>query len=196
MRSLHLRIPRWVAAAPVIKINGRVIDTAGHPGSYLELRRVWSDGDSVEIELPMQLAEENLPGDEATVAALYGPLVLAADLGPGPTAGSTKILNGRSTFPTDVHEPGPLPVLSDNGPDARKRAAGWIEIESAPTLRFKGHSPDGPYPVRPLYQLRNHGETLDARIGEELTGDRLDLWGRIFQWLRLNAALLGRPVGA
>jgi DUF1680 family protein len=111
-RSLHLRIPRWVAAAPVIKVNGRVIDTAGRPGSYLELRRVWSDGDSVEIELPMQLAEENLPGDEATVAALYGPLVLAADLGPGPVAGSAKILEGRSTFPTDIDEPGPLPVLS------------------------------------------------------------------------------------
>jgi DUF1680 family protein len=153
-RSLHLRIPRW-AAAPAVRVNGQLIDTAARPGSYLELRRTWSDGDSVEIDLPMQLAEENLPGDEATVAALYGPLVLAADLGAGPAAGSAKILKGRGTCPTHLHEPGPLPVLSDNKPEARKRAAGWIEIESAPTLRFKGHSANGPYSVRPLYQVQD-----------------------------------------
>ena len=153
-RSIHLRIPRWVAAPPAVRINGQVIEVAARPGSYLELRRNWSDGDTVEIDLPMQLAEESLPGDATTVAALYGPLVLAADLGPGPAAGPAKILQGRGTFPTDVAEPGPLPVLSDDG-DAQKRAAGWIEIESAAALRFKGYSSKGPYPVRPLFQVQD-----------------------------------------
>jgi len=153
-RSIHLRIPRWVAAPPAVRVNGQRIGVVARPGSYLELHRSWSDGDTVEIDLPMQLAEESLPGDGTTVAALYGPLVLAADLGPGPAAGATKILQGRGTFPTDLPAPGPLPVASGDG-NAHKRAAGWIEIESAPALRFKGHAPQGPYPVRPLFQVQD-----------------------------------------
>jgi DUF1680 family protein len=144
-RALHLRIPRWVASPPRLKVNGQAVEAAASPGSYLELRRTWRDGDVVEIELPMRLAEESLPGDAATVAALYGPLVLAADLGPGPADGPTRILQGRGTFP-ELPAPGPLPVLSGGG------AAG-IEIEAA-ALRFKADSPQGPVSLRPLYRIQ------------------------------------------
>ena len=55
------------------------------PGSYLAIRRIWQDGDTVSVSLPMHLWTEPLPGDDSVSAALYGPMALAADLGPGPT---------------------------------------------------------------------------------------------------------------
>jgi len=51
------------------------------PGSYLALNRVWKAGDVVEIGLPMHLHVESFPDDPHTQAFLYGPLVLAGDLG-------------------------------------------------------------------------------------------------------------------
>jgi hypothetical protein len=42
---------------------------------------VWKDGDIVEVRLPMSLHTEAMPDDSTLVAFLYGPIVLAGDLG-------------------------------------------------------------------------------------------------------------------
>jgi TPR repeat protein len=65
-----------------VKINGRSLEAVADPGSYLALHRVWHDGDTISVHLPMQLWTEPLAGDDSIQAALYGPwLALAADLG-------------------------------------------------------------------------------------------------------------------
>ena len=51
------------------------------PGSYVELKRNWRDGDVVTVQLPLSLRTEPLPGAENQVALLYGPIVLAGELG-------------------------------------------------------------------------------------------------------------------
>jgi uncharacterized protein len=76
--ALRLRIPAWVSA-PTVKLNGKKVVQAIQPGSYCELRRPWSVGDTVELDLPMPvvlmqshpLVEEN----RNHVAAMRGPLV-------------------------------------------------------------------------------------------------------------------------
>ena len=76
--ALLLRIPAWVSA-PTVKVNGEKVTQAIQPGSYCELRRRWSAGDMVELDLPMQvvlmeshpLVEEN----RNHVAVMRGPLV-------------------------------------------------------------------------------------------------------------------------
>jgi DUF1680 family protein len=78
--AISLRIPEWLTGGSV-KINGRNIDASASPGSYLTLSRIWKTGDRVEMDLPMRLRTEAMPDDPKTVAALYGPIVLAADLG-------------------------------------------------------------------------------------------------------------------
>jgi len=45
------------------------------------LQREWHDGDTVKIQLPMKLHTEFLPGVSNEIALLYGPLVLAGELG-------------------------------------------------------------------------------------------------------------------
>ena len=79
--SLRLRIPGWLRAAPTVKLNGKALDAGASPGSYLTLNRVWRNGDRVEMELPMHLHVEAMPDDPHMQAILYGPLVLAGDLG-------------------------------------------------------------------------------------------------------------------
>jgi DUF1680 family protein len=64
------------------------------PGSYLTIRKTWQDGDTVNICLPMQLRQEALLGDDSVTAALYGPLVLAADLGTGLAGEPSKVILG------------------------------------------------------------------------------------------------------
>ena len=66
---------------PPVKVNGKVLDASAAPGSYLTLNRSWKAGDRIEMELPMHLRVEAMPDDPAMQAFLYGPLVLAGDLG-------------------------------------------------------------------------------------------------------------------
>src|SRR5579871_4400484 len=79
--ALRLRIPEWVASAPVIKINGRALEATAAGGSYFSIARQWKTGDKIEMSLPMKLRVEAMPDDLTLQAFLYGPTVLAGDLG-------------------------------------------------------------------------------------------------------------------
>lgn len=78
--AIRLRIPAWTTAARV-KLNGRALEASAEPGSYLTLDRTWKSGDRIDLELPMRLTAEAMPDDPNLQAFLYGPLVLAGDLG-------------------------------------------------------------------------------------------------------------------
>jgi len=143
-RTIHIRIPAWIADGGSVKINGRELEAFAQPGSYLSLTREWHDGDKIEISLPMKLHTEPLPGDPTLRAALYGPLVLAADLGAGPKDGPLKI---------GAYDTGPK--NSDLGPAAEAPAApagdaaDWVEVVSAKDLTFKAATKD----VKPMHRI-------------------------------------------
>ncbi|NWG13610.1 MAG: glycoside hydrolase family 127 protein [Acidobacteria bacterium] len=79
--ALKVRIPSWVAPGGKAVLNGKPLEAFSSPGSHLVLKRTWRDGDTLLIDLPMKLYLERLPDDADTAAILYGPLVLAGDLG-------------------------------------------------------------------------------------------------------------------
>jgi DUF1680 family protein len=80
--TLQIRHPGWVAAGEfLVKVNGKSFAVASTPSSYAELRRVWRDGDRVEVELPMHTTTERLPDGSDWVAILRGPIVLASPAG-------------------------------------------------------------------------------------------------------------------
>lgn len=76
--ALKLRIPGWCEGA-TLKIRGEKQELATKPASYLELRRVWKAGDTVELEMPMpaQLIEAHPLVEETRneVAVKRGPVV-------------------------------------------------------------------------------------------------------------------------
>ena len=79
--ALRIRIPAWLSSGGSVKLNGKPVEAMASPGSYLTLSRLWKSGDRIDIGLPMQLRVESMPDDPKTQAFLYGPLVLAGDLG-------------------------------------------------------------------------------------------------------------------
>src|SRR5690554_92762 len=81
--ALHIRYPGWVEKGKlVVKVNGKKVRVKHKPGSYIALERNWKTGDLIDVELPMQMHLEQMPGGENYYAALYGPIVLAAKTQP------------------------------------------------------------------------------------------------------------------
>jgi uncharacterized protein len=102
--SLNVRIPYWAENASVT-INGKRLrpDEKLTPSSYAKIDRIWKNGDHVEVKLPMRLHSQTIPDDPGLAAILYGPLVLAGELGtqdldPKRIYSDDKILHGG--FPT------------------------------------------------------------------------------------------------
>jgi len=76
--SLMLRIPGWARGATV-RVNGETMSPTSAPGTFFEVRRRWSAGDVVELDLPMpvRLIEANPYVEEARnqAAVVRGPVV-------------------------------------------------------------------------------------------------------------------------
>lgn len=80
--TLSFRRPAWAGDGFAIKLNGKAIRIFSKPGSYIEITRTWKSGDSVSLVLPKVLRKEATPDNQGRVALMWGPLVLAGDLGP------------------------------------------------------------------------------------------------------------------
>lgn len=80
--TLLLRRPSWAGAGFAVSLNGKVLKTAAPPGSYIEVNRWWKNGDRINLTLPKSLRLEAVPDNPRRAAVLWGPLVLAGDLGP------------------------------------------------------------------------------------------------------------------
>jgi DUF1680 family protein len=116
---LNIRHPAWCKTA-TIKINGKVALSSENPGSHVLLYLTWKSGDIVEVDLPMTLHMEPLPGSTTRAAVVYGPIVLAGKLGTqGITPGADlhinertigTVLNDRIDVPTLVGE---MPHLTE-----------------------------------------------------------------------------------
>lgn len=78
--ALHVRIPAWTKGDVPVAVNGEPVGS-GSAGSYLNLARVWQDGDCVTFDLPMPLrispyqGLDSVPGFERC-AVEFGPLLL------------------------------------------------------------------------------------------------------------------------
>jgi DUF1680 family protein len=80
--TIALRRPTWAGAGFRASVNGVVVKDVPPAGSYLEVKRTWKTGDTIALVLPKTLRLEPLRDDPRCVAILWGPLVLAGDLGP------------------------------------------------------------------------------------------------------------------
>jgi DUF1680 family protein len=80
--TLALRRPSWAGEGFVVKVNGKEVSHLPAAGHYVEVNRRWKDADVVELVLPKTLREEPLPDNPQRVALMWGPLVLAGDIGP------------------------------------------------------------------------------------------------------------------
>ncbi|MGD2091682.1 MAG: glycoside hydrolase family 127 protein [Candidatus Aminicenantes bacterium] len=80
--TLQIRYPYWAEKGIKIDVNGSETKINSEPGSFIPISREWKTGDKVEVNIPFSLRLEAMPDDQNRVAVMYGPLVLAGDLGP------------------------------------------------------------------------------------------------------------------
>jgi len=144
--SLNVRVPCWTPRGVAIKLNGEELPVSSSPSSYLELRRVWKDGDRVEVALPMSLHVDPLLGDESWQAAMYGPLVLAGRLG---AEGLTESMKRIGYDTTPGGKPGPAPVIRAHASDAFD----WVEAVAGQRLSFRTAGQSESISLVPLYKV-------------------------------------------
>jgi DUF1680 family protein len=107
--AVSIRYPAWAQSGITVTVDGRHEPISATPGSYFTLEREWKKGDVVQVRLPMSLRQEAMPDDPKTVALLYGPLVLAGDLGREGLSESVRY--GRSVPPLRKVTPIEVPSL-------------------------------------------------------------------------------------
>jgi DUF1680 family protein len=97
--TIKLRIPGWARNRPVpgslysylnrterqtrISLNGAAVTQPADTSGYVSLQRDWTDGDTIEIEFPLDvrkvLADQRVKEDRGRVAVERGPIVFCAE---------------------------------------------------------------------------------------------------------------------
>jgi DUF1680 family protein len=135
--TMSVRLPGWaVSGNNSITLNGAPLKTKFQPGAYVHIKRKWTNGDCVALSFPLTLWTNPLndrhPKYNATLAFMYGPLVLAG-----------VHLN------SDIFVPSGDKFRSDPG--------SFIRRNSTTALEFEGLAADGiRIKLIPLYQVRAH----------------------------------------
>ncbi len=138
--TVHLRRPWWAKSAFIVTVNGIAQNISSTPSTYISLTRTWKDGDTIRIQMPMQLYTESIPGDPNKIAVLYGPLVLAG-----------KVQQQSSDAAFDV------PVLVTN----KRQPSQWLQ-QSGDSLLFHTVNAAKPYETTlvPFYAIQNEREIV------------------------------------
>lgn len=77
--TISLRVPAW-CETPRVSVDGQIAEPRVVDG-YLPLHRRWRTGQVIRLTLTRKLRIEPTLDDPGTVALLFGPMVLAGDLG-------------------------------------------------------------------------------------------------------------------
>jgi DUF1680 family protein len=180
--TLALRRPYWAGQGFTIKVNGKAVRDPSGPGSYVEIRRTWKSGDTVDLVLPKTLRLEALPDNPRRVAFMWGPLVLAGDLGPIQRRG-----RGAGGEAGAVPQPA-IPVFVAAG----QPLADWLKpVAGKPgSFRTEGVGRDRDVDFTPFYLLhrRTYGAYWDLFTPEEWKQRAADIIAAQEKQRRLDAA--------
>lgn len=140
--TIALLRPYWAVNGFTMKVNGRAVADMTKPDSYIEITRKWKPGDQVEIVLPKSLREEPLPDNPNRTAIMWGPLVLAGDLGPEIDRHEWRENGGKPPAPA------PVVVTSEN-------VNGWLKpVSGEPgVFRTADAGPASNIEFRPFYEM-------------------------------------------
>ena len=112
--SFWLRIPQWCKGAS-ITVNGQAADIVCKAGTFVEVQRKFSDGDIIELKLPMKAKSVSMPYDG--VAFERGPLVFSPNVKAQEEITETRELDGikfQSRILTPLSEWNYAPVDTEN----------------------------------------------------------------------------------
>lgn len=91
-QTIKFRQPWWAKDGIKIFVNGEPQIPQGESKTkFKTISRKWHSGDVLRLEFPMQLYTESMPDNPNRVAFMYGPIVLAAQLGKEEPKGLTGV---------------------------------------------------------------------------------------------------------
>ncbi|WP_231597514.1 glycoside hydrolase family 127 protein [Bacillus sp. SA1-12] len=160
---LHIRVPGWVSGPMTVLVNGQKQYQSQERG-YITIESQWSEGDIIDIEIPMSLHVSRSKNDPRKAAILFGPIVLAGAL-------------GREKFPeTDIiadhvklnnHPLINVPDLITNEEDVSK----WITPIEGEKLAFRtaaiGQPGNRSVTLIPFYDLHHQRYTIYWNVMDE-----------------------------
>ena len=130
---LHIRNPIWANDQIAITLNDQPIAYTKDTTGYLTIHRKWKNNDRLNITFGMNLHTEAMPDNPNRIAFLYGPIVLAGQLG--------------KTMPDPIF--GTPVLLTDN-----RNIQQWIKPNPNQPLAFQmaGVGKPNDVPLIPFYQ--------------------------------------------
>lgn len=140
--AINLRIPGWTGGDVAALVNGKPLDVAPVPGTYLRIHRVWKQGDRIELQMPMQLYTKPFADKPDVVAVLYGPLVLAGQF----PLGTVPQPDIKTHGPDVAASPIAIPSLATGGRPPQQ----WLEPTGPMTWRTKDIGQE--LVLKPFYQ--------------------------------------------
>lgn len=137
--TVALRRPAWAGDGFAVTINGEEIKELARPGAYVQLKRTWKTGDAIALTMPRTLRLEPVPDNLRRVAVMWGPLVLAGDLG------------SEDEFPQRARQSTAVPVFVAVG----RPVADWLKpVAGKPGwYRTDGVGRDADVDFAPFYRL-------------------------------------------
>ena len=158
--TLALRRPYWAGEGFAVAVNGTDVPKLPAPSSYVEIKRTWKTGDVVAVTLPKALHLQPTPDMPRRAAVMWGPLVLAGDLGPLPARGP----GGRGNVGAQPTPPQP-PAQRIETPmlvAAERPLTEWLKpVAGKPgVFRSEGVGKDRDVEFVPFYRL--HRRTYTA----------------------------------
>lgn len=144
---IRIRVPYWATQGVAVRVNGKPLPSQLTPSTYMSLDRVWHEGDRVEVDLPMHLYMAPLADKPNIQAAMYGPLVLAAQMD---TAGVPRELQYGPEGP----ERKKLPALAMPAIVSKSNTA-WLQPVANATQTFQTVGQPKALQLIPLYRITN-----------------------------------------
>jgi DUF1680 family protein len=140
--TLSVRRPSWAGDGFSVVVNSTAVKDLPGPGSYVDVKRTWKTGDVVRSSLPKTLRLEATPDNRREAAIMWGPLVLAGDLGPEPPRGAA----GRQ-----VQQESPVFIAGD------RPVTEWVKaVAGKPgTFKSEGVGRDRDVELVPFYRLHH-----------------------------------------
>ncbi|MHC4623236.1 MAG: glycoside hydrolase family 127 protein [Planctomycetota bacterium] len=129
--AINIRIPYWATKPVTVTINATRPKLSIEPGTYLTLDREWNDGDRVKISMPMSLHLDRMPDDAGLAAIMYGPLVLAGELGTEGLNPETVYSASQGVLRNIQVDPGPSFAGEPENLDS------WIKVVPGEPLTFR-----------------------------------------------------------
>lgn len=152
--ALRIRYPYWAEKEIQLKLNDEPLPFKAKGPGYVEIRRRWKNGDKIEARIPMSLRLETMPDNPKRAAVMYGPLVLAGELGPANDPAAAR--------------PDYVPVFITKGKPLDK----WLKPEKDQTNIFRTKGVGKPRDVTfyPFYRMHDKRYSVywDFLTAEEL----------------------------